>query len=98
MRIAPAKAALLLDRMVTYLHVSTAPWVTRTDATGQARLERLPAGNYRLAVWHPQLRPGATPPARSVVLDSANARQHSTYALPLLPDPRGERDLEQWRY
>ena len=83
------------DRMVTYLHVSTSPWVTRTDANGRARLADLPVGEYALAVWHPRLRPGNTPAARAVVLDSERARQHSSFALTLLPDPR---DRERGEY
>ena len=86
------------DRMVTYLHVSTAPWVARSDAKGQARLASLPIGEYALAVWHPRLRPGAAPAPRAVVLDSERARQHSSFALPLLPDPRDETDRERGDY
>jgi plastocyanin len=86
------------DHMVSYLHVTEARWVARADAQGRVRLVDLPPGEYTLRIWHPQLRPGATPAPRSVVLDSDRARQHSSFALPLLPDPRGERDLEQVDY
>jgi plastocyanin len=86
------------DHMVAYLHVSAAPWMARTDTRGRARIDNLPPGEYRLGVWHPQLRPGTAPAARAVVLDSEHARQLSSFALALLPDPRGERDLERIDY
>jgi plastocyanin len=85
------------DRMLTYLYVSAAPWQARTDAAGQARIEALPSGEYRLSVWHPQLR-GAAPAPRAVVLDSERARQHSSFALRLAPDPRGAPDPERGDY
>jgi plastocyanin len=86
------------DYMVTYLHVSDAPWTARTDARGQAQLEALPPGEYWLSVWHPQLRPGSEPATRRVSLGSDAARHHDAFVLELLPDPRGERDLEHAEY
>jgi hypothetical protein len=86
------------DRMVSYLYVTRAGWTARSDAQGRARIAGLPAGDYVLRVWHPQLKPGAAPPPRAVVLDSGHARQHSSFALGLRPDPRGTRDPERGHY
>jgi plastocyanin len=84
------------DRMITYLYVTDAAWAARTDAQGHASIVELPAGEYRLSVWHPQVR--VAPAPRAVVLDSTHARQHSSFALPLMADARGERDLEDVDY
>jgi plastocyanin len=84
------------DRMITYLYVTDAAWTARTDGHGRASITELPIGEYRLSVWHPQLRD--VPAPRAVVLDSAYARQHSSFALPLAADARGERDLEDVDY
>jgi plastocyanin len=86
------------DYMVTYLHVTDAPWTARTDASGHAQIDALPAGEYRLSVWHPQLRPGSEPAARIVSIGSEAAHQRDAFALELLPDPRGEQDLEHAEY
>lgn len=44
------------DWMAAYVVVVDTPWFAQSDANGHARLPTLPAGRYRLEVWHPQLR------------------------------------------
>lgn len=40
------------DFMLAFIHVVDTPYFAKTDATGQARLKNLPAGNYTLKTWH----------------------------------------------
>jgi plastocyanin len=86
------------DFMVTYLHVTAAPWVARTDARGEARIDGLPAATVQVSAWHPQLRPGKEPRSVRVVPGSAPASEAVRFVLDLMPDPRGERDPERSDY
>jgi plastocyanin len=49
------------DWMKAYVYVVDTPYFAVTDGAGQAAIE-LPAGNYRVEVWHPRLEgePAAT--------------------------------------
>lgn len=40
------------DQMIAYLLVVDTPWFAKTDARGQASIDDVPAGRYRLAAWH----------------------------------------------
>jgi plastocyanin len=44
----------LHDWMLGYIAVVDTPYFGVTDGQGSARLERLPAGRYRVEVWHPR--------------------------------------------
>ncbi|MBC8008245.1 MAG: methylamine utilization protein [Prolixibacteraceae bacterium] len=44
------------DWMVGYIYVVDTPYFAKTDTTGSARLEGLPAGEYQLRVWHPYMK------------------------------------------
>lgn len=46
------------DQMAAWVVVVDTPLHTRSAATGQARIEGVPPGSYRLRVWHPQLTVG----------------------------------------
>jgi plastocyanin len=43
------------DWMVGYIYVSETPFFATTHEAGTATIEDLPAGNYRVRVWHPDL-------------------------------------------
>lgn len=43
------------DWMLGYIYVTDDPRFGVSDAQGRVRLEQLPAGDYHLTVWHPQL-------------------------------------------
>ena len=43
------------DWMIGYVYVTDAPYFGKTAAQGQAELKDLPAGTYRVRVWHPRL-------------------------------------------
>ena len=42
------------DWMVAYIIVLPTPYFAKTDASGAATLPALPAGRYRLEIWHPR--------------------------------------------
>ena len=43
------------DNMLAYIVVTRAPWFGRTDASGKWAVPNLPAGRFRLRLWHPLL-------------------------------------------
>jgi plastocyanin len=43
------------DNMLAYIVVTRAPWFGRTDAGGKWSSPNLPAGRFRLRLWHPLL-------------------------------------------
>ena len=44
------------DGMLGYIYVTDSPFFGRSDDSGQLQLHGLPAGNYTLTAWHPQLQ------------------------------------------
>jgi plastocyanin len=44
------------DGMIGYIYVTDSPYFGRSDASGQLQLHGLPAGNYALTAWHPQMQ------------------------------------------
>lgn len=59
------------DWMEAYILVVESPHFARTDAKGSARLRDLPAGRYRLSVWHPHQE--AEHPETEIVLAKVQA-------------------------
>jgi plastocyanin len=49
------------DNMAAWVVIADTPWFARSGATGQARIDNVPAGSYRLRVWHPGLPANAEP-------------------------------------
>jgi plastocyanin len=52
------------DQMIAYLLVVDTPWFAKTDAHGQASIDDIPAGAYRLAAWHYRMPAQAPHPER----------------------------------
>lgn len=86
------------DQMVTYLYVSDAPWIARTDASGHVQLSGLPAGRYEVRVWHPRLKPRQPDLVTLPVQVRADESRALPFKLALLPDPRMQFDRERTRY
>jgi plastocyanin len=76
------------DWMVAYVVVLPTPHFAKTDARGAAQL-RVPAGRYRIEVWHPRL---TTPDTRETKL--ADGATPLSYTLKLKPDRRIRRAPE----
>ncbi len=71
------------DWMVAYVVVLSTPYYSKTGADGTADVPGLPAGHYRLAVWHPR---AGTVSRNLVVADSSDTTQ--VISVVLRPDHR----------
>jgi plastocyanin len=69
------------DSMVAWVLVVETPYFAQTDAQGRLALPEVPAGDYRLRAWHPDLPPG-TPPLEQP-LSVAGARTAASAQLAL---------------
>lgn len=58
------------DNMLAFIYVSEAPRVGKTDTEGMVTFEGLPAGEYKLNIWHPDAKRGEVEPL-NVLLDEA---------------------------
>ena len=54
------------DQMIAYLLVVDTPWFAKTDAHGQAAIENVPGGAYRLTVWHYRMADSEPLPSQDV--------------------------------
>ena len=61
------------DWMTAYVFVSEAPYFGMTGADGSVTLRDLPAGDYELRVWHPELKGEADSTAQRVSISGADA-------------------------
>lgn len=86
------------DSMISYLYVTDAPWFARTDASGRARFDTLPAGAYDVRVWHPRLPPAKPDLVQEGVVLGPDERRDVPFAVNLLPDLRFQFDREHTRY
>lgn len=72
------------DHMIAYVYVADSPWTALTDSLGRARFEA-PAGDYSVAVWHPNLPPGSAPPTTAIVITDKPNRTGVAMALSDIP-------------
>ena len=72
------------DWMLAYVVVLDTPWFATSDTMGRGSVAALPAGRYRLDLWHPRL---AKPLTREIVV-GAGAVQAEEFTLSLRPDRR----------
>lgn len=70
------------DQMIAYLLVVDTPWFAKTDARGQAAIDNVPGGAYRLAVWHYRMAAAEQRPSRDVSA-SASAGEPAAFTLQL---------------
>ena len=68
------------DQMIAYLLVVDTPWFAKTDAHGQASIENVPGGAYRLTVWHYRMAETERLPSHDV---SAGAADSAAFKLQL---------------
>lgn len=65
------------DQMAAWVVVVDTPLHTRSAATGQARIEGVPPGTYRLRAWHPRLA-SAEPTSAPLGVGTAGVEQRIT--------------------
>lgn len=73
------------DWMEAHVLVVDTPWFGKTGADGIARIAGMPAGRYRLRVWHPRQKLAAV--EQTVAIGAAPARAEFTLAV-APPPPR----------
>ena len=78
------------DDMIAYVVVTDAAWFGRTGPDGNWTAEGLPAGEFRIEVWHPRLREGAQLIEQKALL-AATQDGHADFVLTraLRPEPLG---------
>jgi len=74
------------DQMSGFIVVADTPWAVRTDASGNAVLSGLPAGQVSLSVWHPWLRTPGNSMTKQVAI-GANGGSDG-FTVTLRPPPR----------
>jgi hypothetical protein len=68
----PGEVALgcnIHDWMEAYVLVVDSPYFAKTDSNGRAFITNIPAGHYRLRLWHP--RQNSEPPLREIEIGVA---------------------------
>lgn len=60
------------DWMEAYVLVVNTPYFAKTGANGKALIAHIPAGRYRLRLWHPRQK--AEQPLREITIGAAPAR------------------------
>jgi plastocyanin len=61
------------DSMIAWVVVVETPYLGLSESAGKVRLDNVPAGSYRLRVWHPSLPPGAPALERPLVVAASGA-------------------------
>ena len=69
------------DTMAAWVVVADTPWFARSAANGQARIDAVPAGNYRLRQWHPGLAPGTEPAPVALSIGAADVEHAARLAV-----------------
>ena len=73
------------DKMAAWVVVADTPWSARSAANGRARIEAVPAGQYKLRVWHPGLAPNSEPAALAITLGASDAEHTVRLAVSAEP-------------
>jgi plastocyanin len=69
------------DNMAAWVVVADTPWSARSAANGKARIESVPAGNYKLRMWHPGLVPNNEPAEIPITIGAADVEQNVRLAV-----------------
>ncbi len=75
------------DWMIAYVYVADSPYFARTADNGSAALGPLPAGRYRVRVWHPRLDGDETTTMRTLDVPASGSVE-AAWRIPLKPDFR----------
>ena len=69
------------DGMLAYIYVTDSPYFGKSDAQGTLVLHDLPAGNYTLTAWHPQLPDGGPNGVQQHVTLAEGAHREALFHL-----------------
>lgn len=73
------------DTMAAWVVVADTPWFARSAANGRARIDGVPAGNYRLRLWHAGLGPGIEPAPVAITIGATDAEHNARLAVSTEP-------------
>ncbi len=84
------------DNMIAYIVVTEAPWFGRTDDRGSWIADDVPAGRYRLRIWHPLMN---EPEDKGRIVEVGGQPVSATIKLTrsLKPAPLSDRP-HSWEY
>jgi plastocyanin len=75
------------DWMVGYIYVTDDPWFAVSDAQGKVSFDNLPAGDYRVTLWHSALPDMQPRQGQAFKVEGAAAQR---FALPVEASSEGE--------
>lgn len=76
------------DAMIGFVYVTDSPWYGMTDAKGRLQLPALPAGDYRVVLWHPRFAESEAQIERPLsVVAQADASLLVTLTRPMQGEP-----------
>jgi plastocyanin len=78
------------DWMVGYAYVVDTPYFAKTASDGSARIPGLPAGDYVVRIWHPEMDPAESGTVKPVHLDPTSSVRTS-WTIDRLPALRPRR-------
>jgi plastocyanin len=73
------------DSMAAWVVVADTPWSARTGADGHGRIEGVPAGSYRLRLWHPGIAPGSETAGVPITVGSEDLAHRGRLAVAAAP-------------
>ena len=73
------------DNMAAWVVVADTPWFARSADSGRARIESLPAGAYRLRLWHPGMSGLPEPTTTAFTMGTGDAEHHAKLSASTLP-------------
>jgi len=73
------------DTMAAWVVVADTPFFARAGANGKARIESVPAGNYKLRLWHPGLPLNTEPAPVTVTIAATDIEQRAQLAVTAEP-------------
>lgn len=75
---------ILHDWMRAYVYVADTPWYGTSDVSGITRLDNIPAGDYEVTAWHPDLGQ-FKPPLTAKLSVPANGLVQATFKFEFKP-------------
>ncbi len=73
------------DAMAAWIVVADTPWSGQSGADGHIRIDNVPAGAYRLRLWHPGIAPGTEPAPAALQVGAADTEQTARLAVAPVP-------------
>ncbi|QXI27551.1 methylamine utilization protein [Pseudomonas vanderleydeniana] len=75
------------DWMLGYIYVTDDPWFATSNDSGQIALDKLPAGHYRVTLWHPQVADMQPQASGEIDVPATGLKQRFSLTIqPLSPD------------